>query len=178
MGKARNKKPCLIFFLDNPITLTYTYTDNSYLHDRSQDVPDGVLTFFVFEVVKMEKIVLPIELYSSKNSRQIFRTKSGRTIIAKSNASKQNERDLCFLLNIYRKEWERLCTGKKYPLKVHLFIYRKTKRRFDYVNLVQNLFDCMQMAEWLPDDDADHLIPVFDGYSVDKDNPRVEISIE
>ena len=36
----------------------------------------------------------------------------------------------------------------------------------------------MQMAEWLPDDDADHLIPVFDGYSVDKGNPRVEISIE
>ena len=68
--------------------------------------------------------------------------------------------------------------GKKYPLKVHLFIYRKTKRRFDYVNLVQNLFDCMQMAEWLPDDDADHLIPVFDGYSVDKGNPRVEISVE
>lgn len=126
----------------------------------------------------MEKIILPIELYSSKNSRQIFRTKSGRTIIAKSNASKQNERDLCFLLNIYRKEWERLCTGKKYPFKVHLFIYRKTKRRFDYVNLSQNLFDCMQMAEWLPDDDADHLIPVFDGYSVNKDNPRVEISVE
>ena len=126
----------------------------------------------------MEKIVLPIELYSSKNSRQIFRTKSGRTIIAKSNASKQNERDLCFLLNIYRKEWERLTTGKKYPLKVHYFIYRKTKRRWDWQNITQGIADAMQMAGWLPDDDVEHYTPVYDGYSVDKGNPRVEISIE
>ena len=126
----------------------------------------------------MEKIVLPIELYSSKNSRQIFRTKSGRTIIAKSNASKQNERDLCFLLNIYRKEWERLTTGKKYPLKVYYFIYRKTKRRWDWQNIFAGISDAMQMAGWLPDDDVEHYTPVYDGYSVDKDNPRVEISVE
>lgn len=126
----------------------------------------------------MEKIILPIELYSSKNSRQIFKTKTGRTIIAKSDVAKRNERDLCFLLNIYAEKWKSLCTGKKYPLKLHLFIYRKTKRKFDYVNIVQNLFDCMQASGWLPDDDADHLIPIFDGYDVDDECPRVILSVE
>lgn len=125
-----------------------------------------------------DKITIPIELYSSKNSRQIFRTNAGRPFIAKSDASKRNEADICFLLNIYREKWICLCSGKKYPLKLHIFIYRKTKRRFDYINIFQNFADCMQKCDWIPDDDANHLQPIFDGYAVDKQNPRVELWIE
>ena len=36
----------------------------------------------------------------------------------------------------------------------------------------------MVRCGWLPDDDADHILPVFEQYEVDKNNPRVEISIE
>lgn len=123
-------------------------------------------------------ITIPTELYSSKNSRQIFKLKNGRTIIAKSNVAKQNEKDLCYLLSLYLNQWKFETANKKYPLRVHFKIYRKTKRRFDYVNIIQNLLDCMVMSGWLPDDDADNILPVFEQYEVCKNNPRVKISIE
>ena len=123
-------------------------------------------------------ITIPTELYSSKNSRQIFRLKDGRTIIAKSDVAKQNEKDLCFLLSLCFNQWKFETANKEYPLRVHFKIYRKTKRRFDYVNIVQNLLDCMVMSGWLPDDDADHILPVFEQYEVDKNNPSVKLFVD
>lgn len=120
-------------------------------------------------------ITIPTELYSSKNSRQVFRLKNGRTVIAKSDAAKENEKDLCYLLGLYLNQWKFETANKEYPLRVHFKIYRKTRRRFDYVNIIQNLLDCMVMSGWLPDDDADHILPVFEQYEVDKTNPRVEL---
>lgn len=38
-------------------------------------------------------------------------------------------------------------------------------------------FDCLVEIGILPDDNADELIPIFLPYEVDKDNPRVELSI-
>lgn len=63
------------------------------------------------------------------------------------------------------------------PLKISFKIYRKTHRRFDYINIIQGLCDEMVRAGWLEDDDADNLIPVFEPYEVDKNNPRVEITV-
>lgn len=120
---------------------------------------------------------LPIELYSSKNSKQIFQTKDGRRFIAKSDAALKNEKTILRVLMLYRQRWQEMIKDKPYPLRVSLKIYRKTDARFDYVNIVQLLFDCMQKAYWLPDDDAKHLIPVFEPYEVDKFNPRVEIEV-
>lgn len=120
---------------------------------------------------------LPIELYSSKNSKQIFQTKDGRRFIAKSDAALKNEKTILRVLMLYRKQWQAMIKDKPYPLRVSLKIYRKTDIRFDYVNIVQQLFDCMQKANWLPDDDAKHLIPVFEPYEVDKLNPRVKIEV-
>lgn len=123
-------------------------------------------------------IIIPVELYSSKNSRQVFKLGNGRTILAKSSAAKQNEKDLNMLLSLHRYAWRKITEGQSYPLRVHFKIYRKTKRRFDYVNIIQNLLDCMVMSGWLPDDDADHILPVFEQYEVDKTNPRVELFID
>lgn len=123
-------------------------------------------------------ITIPVELYSSKNSRQIFKLGNGRTIIAKSSVAKQNEEDLNILLSLHRYSWLKMIEGKKYPLRVHFKIYRKTKRKFDYINILQNFCDSMVMSGWLPDDDADHILPVFEQYEVDKNNPRVELFID
>lgn len=120
---------------------------------------------------------LPIELYSSKNSKQIFQTKEGRRFIAKSDAALKNEKTILRVLMLYRQRWQEMIKDKPYPLRVSLKIYRKTDTRFDYVNIVQLLFDCMQKAYWFPDDDAKHLIPIFEPYEVDKFNPRVEIEV-
>ena len=124
----------------------------------------------------VKSLVINGELYSSKNSRRILRA-GNRLIVAKSAVAKAQEEELIYKLNVNRGIWQELITGKNYPLKVEFLIYRKTKRRFDYVNIVQNLLDCMVKADYLPDDDADHIIPFFQQYQIDKSNPRVEIKI-
>ena len=124
-----------------------------------------------------KRIIIPIELYSSKNSRQIFRTGNGRTIVAKSKGAKQNEIDLENILPFKRVEFLELLAGKLKPYRIQFKIYRKTARRFDYVNIVQNLLDAMVTCRWLEDDNADVMIPVFVPYQVDKYDPRVEIEV-
>lgn len=118
------------------------------------------------------------ELYSTKNSKQIFKTKTGRPFIAKSNASKMSEKPLLIQLQANRSKWREMIAGKEYPLSVCFFIHRKTRRRWDWINIVQGISDLMQTAGWLPDDDAEHYTPVFIGYDVDPKNPRVDIFVK
>lgn len=122
-------------------------------------------------------ITIPCELYSSKNSRRILKA-GNKTIIAKSKVAKEQESFLTAFMLLQRKKWLEEIKDKEFPIRLSLRIYRKTKRRWDWVNIVQNLFDCMVKAGWLPDDDAEHLTPVFDGWEVDTKNPRVEIKVE
>ena len=122
-------------------------------------------------------ITIPCELYSSKNSRRILKG-GNKLIIAKSKVAKEQESFLTAFMLLQRKKWFEELKGKEFPIRLSLRIYRKTRRRWDWVNIVQNLFDCMVKAGWLPDDDAEHLTPVFDGWEVDAKNPRVEIKVE
>lgn len=123
-----------------------------------------------------EKIIIPFELYSSKNSRRILKA-GNRTIVAKSKKAKEQEEILTAFLWLERKKWQELIKGKEFPLRLSITIYRQTKRRWDWVNIVQNLFDCMVKAGWLPDDDVEHLTPIFESWSVDSKNPRAELRV-
>lgn len=118
------------------------------------------------------------ELYSSKNSRNIIWSKSKRRYyLIKSDVAKDNEYELCNKLKMIREEWKketRFC-GK--PLTIEFKIYRKTRRIFDYINIIQNLCDCMVKADLIPDDNANELLPVFAPYEVDHDHPRVEFRV-
>jgi Holliday junction resolvase RusA-like endonuclease len=118
-------------------------------------------------------------LYSSKNSKRIaFNRKTKKSFIIKSEASLGSEKHIQLQLQSLKSAWLKM-VGKNpsYPLAVSFKIYRKTKQRFDYVNIVQQIFDLMVKAGYLPDDSANYLIPVFAPYSVDSKNPRVEIRI-
>ena len=123
------------------------------------------------------------ELYSSKNSRQTvpIRQSSGKVKLVplKSKVARKDERDLTFRLREepFHSRISEEITEKGFPVVMTFMIYRKTKRRFDYINIVQNVLDCMVKVGILPDDDANHVIPAFEPYGVDKENPRVEISI-
>lgn len=122
-------------------------------------------------------ITLEMELYSSKNSKQIVTLRNGKRMLIDSKQSRRQEKILDILLPANKRIWDKMKEGKQYPLKVGLFIYRRTHARFDYINIVQKLFDCMTRYEYWPDDNANYLVPVFLGYAVDKNRPRVEISI-
>lgn len=119
------------------------------------------------------------ELYSSKNHKRIVRF-GNRMALIKSKQCMEHEKELYKQLIDLKPAWEsekQLMNGNKKPLRVAFKIYRKTHRRFDYINIIQELCDLMVRAEWIDDDNADELLPIFWEYEVDKDNPRVELKI-
>lgn len=118
------------------------------------------------------------ELYSSKNSRQIYHV-GDRNIIAKSDKSKGQERSLTLQLKTKRAEWLRMRSNYPVlqPLRVAFKIYRRTHQRFDYTNIIQGLLDAMVEAQLIQDDNADCIIPIFHPFKIDMKNPRVEISL-
>lgn len=124
-------------------------------------------------------IVVEGELYSSKNSRQILINRStGRPFVSKSKVAMVNEKTLLSKLIPLRDEFLNMLKGMEKPYHISFKIYRQTKRRFDYINIVQNLCDCMVKAGLIEDDCADEIIPFFEPYEVDKNNPRVEIKVK
>lgn len=125
-------------------------------------------------------VTIPCELYSSKNSRQIFKNKkTGKFFPVMSKKAMGNESALKgLLLQAKRKMLAMKMMAGDPPWIVELKIYRKKRGRFDYVNVVQQLFDCMVGVGILPDDSADYVIPSFLPYEVDSKNPRVEITIK
>lgn len=117
------------------------------------------------------------ELYSSKNSKRIVRFGNKPALISSKQylaSIKPIEQQL--ILNRYG--WAEETKNASKPLKIVFKIYRKTHRRFDYVNIIQGLQDLMVKCGWLSDDNADEMMPFFEPYEVDKNNPRVEISVD
>lgn len=126
----------------------------------------------------MPTIILPIELHSSKNGQQIIYNKRlERLMVIKKAVARQQDNQLKILLMANKRIWEKMIEGKKYPLKVGFYVWRKTKRRFDWGNIVQGLQDSMVKNGYLPDDSAFYLTPFFLGFDVDPNNPRVEICV-
>ena len=63
------------------------------------------------------------------------------------------------------------------PVKVSFKFIRGSKHKFDYVNPLQTILDLMVRYGWIPDDNADVILPVFEPYEYSKDNPGVIIKI-
>ncbi|UZJ39975.1 hypothetical protein OO185_02420 [Prosthecochloris sp. SCSIO W1102] len=132
----------------------------------------------------MQELVIPGELYSSKNSRRPVLCKSkstGKTKIVplKSKKAEEHFQYLLFVLSDAKRKvcWKRMIDGKRYPLVVTFKIYRKSNRVFDYVNIIQNLCDALVKSGYLPDDDAAHLLPIPLQYEKDALNPRTILTV-
>ena len=127
----------------------------------------------------MQKLTLYGELYSKKNSKRVF-SRYGKTVVLPSKVYEKSKPDFLWQLKDAqnKKIWESLMAQTKYPIYLNFKIYRKTKRKFDYNNIIQGLQDILVEAGYLPDDDADHLIPFFEKYEVDSKNPRVLLSLK
>ena len=117
------------------------------------------------------------ELYSLKNSKRIVKFGKKMALIA-SKQYMASVKPIEQQLVLNKRNWIEMVKFFPSPLKVVFKIYRKTHRKFDYVNIIQGLQDLMVKCGWLPDDNADEIIPVFEPYEVDKNNPRVEIFIK
>ncbi len=123
-------------------------------------------------------LILYGELYSKKNSKRVFRN-AGKTIVLSSKAYEKSKPDFLWQLKDAKNKeiWNGFLTHTNYPIHLSIKIYRKTKRQFDYNNIIQGLQDMLVEANYLPDDNAHYLIPRFEPYEVDHQNPRVLLSI-
>ena len=120
------------------------------------------------------KWVVNGELYSSKNSRQIVVAGNGRRYVVKSDVAKSDEVSLCNRLLQIRDSFLTVAEKHNKPYQLVFKIYRKTRRKFDYINIIQNLCDCMVKVGLLNDDNANELLPIFETYEVSSEKPRVE----
>ena len=118
------------------------------------------------------------EIHSSKNSRQIFRNnKTGRPFVAKSKASKEDEQSFAIQLATQKPAWEVFSKDIQYPILATFNFRRSTSRKFDYVNLAQGLLDALVKSGYIPDDNADCVIPSFMPYTVNKGDCGCDIVV-
>lgn len=109
---------------------------------------------------------------SSKNTKQW----TGRYLVW-SKLSQKYIRDTAAQWRDNKPIWLEMIRDKPYPLKVSFKFVRKSKHKFDYVNPLQTLLDLMVRYEWIPDDNADIILPVFEEYEYNKNNPGVFINV-
>ncbi|WP_405355104.1 hypothetical protein [Fusobacterium polymorphum] len=114
---------------------------------------------------------------SSKNSKQFVTLKTGKTLLINSKTVQKyiKESKADWLIN--KNEFFKILKDKEKPYKVELFFIRDSKRRFDYINAAQIIFDLMQEYGYIEDDDSTNVIPIFKGFEVDKARAGVEINI-
>lgn len=117
-------------------------------------------------------IFIPTQVISSKNSKMWTGTR-----LIKSKAAQNYIKDTKLFWKVSKHKFLKLIEGKPFPIRVEFQLIRKDKRRFDYVNLCQLPLDIMVWEGWLPDDNADYIIPIFKEYIVDKENPGIKIKV-
>ena len=109
---------------------------------------------------------------SSKNSKRW----TGKTLIWSALATKyvKNTKEQWESMS---EEFSSLFNNKTKPVKVYFKFIRDSRRRFDYVNPLQTVLDLMVKYNWIEDDNADIIIPVFIEYEYNKVNPGVIIEL-
>ena len=114
---------------------------------------------------------------SSKNSKQFVTLKSGKTLLINSKTVQKyiKESKADWILN--KNNFKKMIKDKEKPYKIELFFIRDSRRRFDYINAAQIIFDLMQEYGYIEDDDSTNVIPIFKGFEVNKTKAGVEIEV-
>lgn len=120
----------------------------------------------------MTTFIIPGNTPSSKNSR----VWTGKYSIASAATRKWKLATNEYWIQQAEK-FRKESKGLSKPLRVEFKFYRKSKHKFDLINIAQAVQDAMVSYDWINDDNADELVPVFSTYVYDNKNPRVEIKI-
>lgn len=114
---------------------------------------------------------------SSKNSKQFVTLKNGKKLLLNSKIVRKyiDKSEMDWRFN--KTEFFKMLKGKEKPYRIELYFIRDSKRKFDYINAAQIIFDLMQEYGYIEDDDSTNIIPVFRGFEVDKARAGVEIRV-
>ena len=114
---------------------------------------------------------------SSKNSKQFVTLKNGKKLLLNSKIVRKyiDKSEMDWRFN--KTEFLKMLKGKEKPYKIELYFIRDSRRKFDYINAAQIIFDLMQEYGYIEDDNSTNVIPIFKGFEVDKARAGVEIEI-
>ena len=119
---------------------------------------------------------------SSKNSKRIItitNKKTGKetTRLINSEVTEKYIKSSKVDWLVNKNEFLKMIKDKEKPYKIELYFIRDSKRRFDYINAAQIIFDLMQEYGYIEDDDSTNVIPIFKGFEVDKARTGVKIEV-
>lgn len=78
---------------------------------------------------------------------------------------------------LYANKFKEMIKDKKKPYYIGFFFIRNSKRKFDYNNLTQLPQDLMVKYKWLEDDNANYIVPIGLGYTVNKAKAGLIITV-
>lgn len=119
---------------------------------------------------------------SSKNSKRIItitNKKTGKktTRLINSEVTEKYIKNSKVDWLVNKNEFLKMLKSKEKPYKIELYFIRDSRRRFDYINAAQIIFDLMQEYGYIEDDDSTNVIPIFKGFEVDKARTGVKIEV-
>ena len=118
------------------------------------------------------KVFIPENCPSSKNGK----VWTGKRLVW-SKAAQKYRKKVATYLEENSVEFRKHIDKEELPAIVHFKFVRGTKHQFDYVNPLQTILDLMVEHNWIPDDNSDVILPVFEPYEYNKECPGVEISL-
>lgn len=119
------------------------------------------------------KWFIPGNVPSSKNSRRW----TGKYFIASKTVMKYRK----LTEKLFKKDavsFHKEFSKYQLPVYVHFTFIRGTRHKFDYINPAQTVQDDMVKHGWIEDDNCEFIIPCFEEYKYDKENPGVIIEIK
>jgi len=125
-------------------------------------------------------IFIPGNVPSLKNSKQIFvNRQTGKRFIASSDSVKDYIKATSIFYESARKQFTELTKHLKTPLNIEFQFVRKTKTRFDFINMAQIVCDMMVKYNWIEDDSYIFLNPCFNSEVLfDKINSGVYVRVK
>ena len=119
------------------------------------------------------KWFIPGNVPSSKNGRRW----TGRYFVS-SKATTKYRKETAKYYDQFRKGFRKQLAKLELPVKISFKFIRGTKHKFDYINPAQTVQDDMVKHKWIEDDNCEFIIPCFEEYKYDKENPGVIIEIK
>jgi len=118
------------------------------------------------------KVFIPGNMPSSKNSQ----TWTGKFLV-KSKTTQKYEKATKEYYTQYAEAFREAYDKLIPPVTINFLFIRGSKHKFDYINPAQTVQDLMVKHNWIPDDNCDCIIPVFEPYQYDKEKPGTHISL-
>jgi|TARA_R100000808_G_scaffold24980_2_gene60128 hypothetical protein len=120
----------------------------------------------------VKEIFIAGNVPSSKNSK----VWTGKFLVHSKTVQKyikQSKSDYEF----YKPYFKELIKDKELPYKISFKFIRGSKHKFDYINPAQTVQDLMVKYEWIEDDNMTFMIPFFEPFEYNKEQPGVIIKI-